>query len=107
MFGRESAAAQQRIDRVGHWARCRSPYALCSGFFGLLAVPDAITGVFGAIFGVIAITLGVFGLVDLKRRPHLHGSRLCYFGMGFGALGVLVGVTLWTIIYPMLAESRS
>ena len=101
LFGRESARHQARAASVRAWVAARSPAALLSALFGLMAVVDSFTAVLGMLLGGVAIGLGVKGRIDLRRRPHLLGARLCQVGIALGLLGLLIGVLLLTVIWPL------
>ena len=104
MFGRETEADRKRAERVRHWARARSPFALASMLFGIVALLDACTLVIGLGAGVLALVLGAMGLVDLSKRPHLLGRRLCQTGMILGALGVMASGAVWWFWYRSATE---
>ena len=102
LFGRETRAEQDRAERFGRWARARTPFAIFSGLFGILAVLDAFTILIGLTAGAAAIVLGVIGLRDLERRQSLLGRRLCYTGIVLGAAGISLSIIIWTVVYPMI-----
>ena len=99
LFGRETQADRARAERVRRWIQARSPYALLSALFGILAVIDSFTGILGVFFGVAAIALAVKATRDLEARPELFGHRLCYLGYVLGALGIAIGVGIWVFLY--------
>jgi hypothetical protein len=100
-LGRESAADQQRADRIKAWVQARSPYALFALGFGVVAVFDFFTGL-GVPLGIVAIVVGVLGLRDLRRRPELIGRRMCMTGITLGIVGVVLTIA-WFLLLPVLA----
>jgi hypothetical protein len=98
-FGRETPADRARAERARQWFQARSPYALFSGMFGVLAIVDSFTGVLGVAFGIAAIVLAVKAIRELDARPELLGRRLCYLGYALGGLGVAIGVCIWVFLY--------
>lgn len=99
MFGRETEADRDRAERIRDWAQARSPFALASMLFGLVALLDAFTLVIGLGAGVLALAMGAMGLVDLGKRPHLLGGRLCKTGMMLGGLGLMASGAIWWFWY--------
>ena len=75
------------------WVQARSPYALASLLFGVLAMVDFCTPL-AWVMGPAAIVLGVLGLRDLGRRSDLVGKRLCVAGIVCGAAGLTLSITL-------------
>ena len=97
LFGRETPDDRMRAERFKNWLDQRSPYAMPSAALGTLAVLDFVTVVLGVGLGLIAITLGLCGLADLRRRPELLGRPLCLAGSMLGGVG-LIASTLWWVI---------
>ena len=105
LFGRDSQADLQRIERVKHWTAARSPYALISLGAGLFAVVDFITLVLGIGGGLAAIAFGWRGLRDLRQHPHLLGRKLCIAGITLGIIGIVLSVAMWAWVYPSLRRT--
>ena len=99
IFGRPSAGDQRRAERIRAWARARSPFAVCSGLLGVLAVVDSFTGILGVGFGVAAIVCAQRGLREIRERPGLAGRRLCILGRVLGMVGIAIGVLVWALLY--------
>ena len=102
-LGRETDADRVRAERFRQWIHARSPYALASMLFGVVAVLDAFTLVLGVAAGLAAVVVGVLGLRDLAERRHLLGARLCAAGIVFGVLGIGLSIVMWAVVYPSLA----
>ena len=98
-FGRESDADRDRAERIRHWAQSRSPYALASILFGIIAVLDAFTLVIGVAAGIMAVVLAGLGVADLNKQPHLIGRSLCKAGIVLGTIGILTSFGLWWFVY--------
>jgi hypothetical protein len=98
-LGRETDADRVRAERFRQWIHARSPYALASMLFGIVAVLDAFTLVIGIIAGIFAVALAGFGIIDLRRRPQLLGQRLCNTGIILGTVGILASLILWRFVY--------
>ncbi len=94
LFGRESAADEQRAERVRLWVQQRTGYSMASLLFGIIAVIDAWTMVIGFIAGLVAIGLGVMGLRDLRDKPHKCGRRLCKTAMALGVVGISLSLAI-------------
>src|SRR5262245_42832514 len=95
LFGKPSAADDQRAERAKIWVQQRSPFSIISVMFGVLAVLDFFTGVVGAAFAVAAIALALIGLNDLTRRPQMLGRRLCITGLVLGVLGLVLCIAFY------------
>ena len=95
LFGRESTADRDRVERVRLWAQARSPLALFSLMFGLLSVLDFFTMVLGVPLALAAILLGALGLRDLRLRPDRLGRRLCIAGIVLGCAGLMLGAAFF------------
>ncbi|MCK4871916.1 MAG: DUF4190 domain-containing protein [Phycisphaerales bacterium] len=95
MFGRESEQHRQRADRFRAWCHARSGLALASAFLGFISLPDCVI----VVPGIAAIVTGILGLRDLKRRPHLTGARLCYFGIVCGSFSLLFAAVVYSSRY--------
>jgi len=100
LFGRDSQADLQRIERVKAWTAARTPYALISFAAGLVAVVDCWTLVLGIAAGIAAIGFGVRGLRDLKEQPPLLGRRLCIAGIILGGCGLVLSFVMWAWVFP-------
>lgn len=105
VFGRETQAKQERVERFRAWVSARSPFAVISFMLGLVAVVDFFTLILGVVFGVAAIGCAVKGFRELKDQPQLLGRRLCIAGITMGVLGVLLSLLMWLVVYPALARS--
>jgi hypothetical protein len=103
-FGRQSQTDLDRGERFRAWVGARTPFALLSFLFGIVAVLDAFTLILGVAAGVAALALGGLGLRDLKRRGHLSGHRFCAAGMILGLCGILLSMVMWTVVYPALGR---
>ena len=100
VLGRESAADQERAERVRLWVHSRSIPALLSVAAGAMARVDSVlVVVLALIFGPAAIVLGVVGLRQIARQPQLHGRRLCYLGITLGCLAMVVSVVMWLVVF--------
>ena len=77
----------------------RTPFALYSCMFGILAVLDFFTLVLGIGFGVGAIICAYLGLSDLQVHAQRMGGRLCVVGMVLGMLGILLSLGMWWWVY--------
>lgn len=106
LFGRETVADQQRAERIKAWIAARSPMSLCSVFFGVLSIVDAVTLVIGLLAGVAAVILALKGLLDIRRRPALLGRRLSFTGLALGTLGIMLTLLMATVVYPALENAR-
>lgn len=71
----------------------RTPLAIIAGYLGL-----------GALFCIpapIALGVGIWAILDLKKRPGMHGMGRAVFGVVTGAIGTvcmvvwLVTMVLW------------
>ena len=93
-LGRESQAEAQRAQRVTQWVRARTPLGVASVPLGLLSIVDVLTVVLGLALGVAAMTTGVLGLRELRRRPELRGRGLCLTGLSLGAVGFSLSTAL-------------
>lgn len=98
LFGRETPAQSERIERVRRWVQARTPYGPVSTMLGLAAVVDSITMVIGVAMGLGAVVSGVAGLRDLARQPALLGRRLCYAGIVLGSAGLLASAAVWCLL---------
>lgn len=103
LFGRDSPADLQRIERVKQWVAARTPWAIFSVAAGLLAIVDCWTLVIGIAAGIGAILCGVRGLRDLAEHPHLTGRRLCITGIILGGVGLLLSFIMWMWVFPALS----
>jgi hypothetical protein len=99
LFGRETAAEQQRAERIKAWVQARSPFALFSVMCGILAVFDFFTLVLGVMLGIIAIVLAVLGRREIRRKPELLGAKLCLTGALLGTLGLCLSLLffIWSV----------
>ena len=105
MFGQETQARQERINRFSEFVRSRTPWSLAATLFGVLSVLDAFTIVIGLLTGIGAIVTSVVGLRDIQARPHLGGARLCKTAMVLGSLGIALSIVMATVVYPMIEQS--
>ncbi len=67
----------------------RTPLAIIAGYLGL-----------GALFCIpapIALGVGIWAIVDLKKRPGMHGMGRAVFGVVAGAIGTLCMV-VWLVM---------
>jgi hypothetical protein len=67
----------------------RTPLAIVAGYLGL-----------GALFCIpapIALAVGIWAVIDLKKRPGMHGMGRAVFGIVAGAIGTLAMVA-WVIM---------
>jgi hypothetical protein len=101
LLGRESQAERDRVERIGAWIRARSGLAVVSVPIGVVAVIDFFTLVLGVGLGVLAIVLGVLGLRELRRRPHLLGRRMAIAGIVLGC----TAQALSTLFYVLVVRS--
>jgi hypothetical protein len=92
IFGRESATDLDRAEKVRLFVQSRNPKALISVMFGVLGALDFFTLVIGIPLAITAIVLGVMGLRELKLKPELLGTGLCYTGITLGCLGLLLSM---------------
>ena len=99
LLGRDTDADRVRAERFRQCIHARSPYALASMLFGVVAVLDAFTLVIGIIAGIFAVALAGFGISDLRRRPQLLGQRSCNTGIILGTVGIFARLILWRFVY--------
>ena len=67
----------------------RTPLAIIAGYLGL-----------GALFCIpapIALGVGIWAILDLKKRPGMHGMGRAVFGVVTGAIGTLCMV-VWLVV---------
>jgi hypothetical protein len=107
LFGRETQADLDRARRATDWLRARSGYSLVSVMMGIIAVVDSFTLVIGIIAGVIAIATGVRGLSECRRDPAMLGRRLAIAGVALGVTGLMLSIVMWTVIFPMIEQSKA
>jgi len=104
LFGRESQADVERIERLSKWLRERHPFGLFSVLFGAVSVVDAFTLIIGAACGVIAIVVGTLGLRQIAQGDGRLGRRFCITGITLGCIGVTLTIIMGTVVYPWLAQ---
>jgi hypothetical protein len=66
----------------------RTPLSIIAGYLGL-----------GALFCVpapIALAVGIWAVIDLKKRPGMHGMGRAWFGIVTGAVGTAC-LLLWLV----------
>jgi len=98
LFGRETSAQSERVERIRQWVQARTPYGPVSTMLGLAAVVDSVTMVVGVVMGLGAVVSGLAGLRDLARQPALLGRRLCYAGIALGCAGLLTSAAVWCLL---------
>ncbi len=91
-FGIGADPAMRAILPVG-----RTPLALVAGYLGLFALVICPLAPF-------ALGVGIWALVDLKKKPGMHGMGRAVFAIVVGALGT-VGILAW-IVAAVLAPHR-
>jgi hypothetical protein len=67
----------------------RTPLAIVAGYLGL-----------GALFcfpAPLALGVGIWAVIDLKKKPGMHGMGRAVFGIVTGAIGT-VGLVLWLVM---------
>ena len=67
----------------------RTPLAIIAGYLGL-----------GALFCIpapIALGVGIWAILDLKKRPGMHGMGRAVFGVVTGAIGT-VCMVVWLVV---------
>ena len=95
LFGRESEAHMQRIERFKTWLDSRSKPALLSLCAGAFSVIEFWTMVLGLLAGIAAIALGIAGHRELHRSTTLDGRRLATGGIALGLLGIALSLTMY------------
>jgi hypothetical protein len=106
LFGRESQADVERIERISRWLRERHPFGLFSVLFGAIAVVDSFTLIIGATCGIIAIIVGSMGLRQIAQGDPRLGRRFCIAGIALGCVGVTLTIIMATVVYPWLAANN-
>jgi hypothetical protein len=74
----------------------------------VVGIVAALTGcvLVGALFGLVAIVLGIVALVLAGRRPaHYSGKGRAAIGICTGVVGVLVAGVVLRLVLPILVES--
>ncbi len=67
----------------------RTPLAIIAGYLGL-----------GALFcfpAPIALGVGIWAILDLKKRPGMHGMGRAVFGVVTGAIGTICMI-VWVVL---------
>ncbi|MGH7298483.1 MAG: zinc finger Ran-binding domain-containing protein [Polyangiaceae bacterium] len=60
----------------------RTPLSILAGYLGLFAVT--------CFPAPLALGIGIWAVVDLKKKPGMHGMGRAVFGVVMGAIGTLV-----------------
>ena len=66
----------------------RTPLAIIAGYLGL-----------GALFCIpspLALGVGIWAVIDLKKKPGMHGMGRAVFGIVTGAIGT-VAMLIWVV----------
>jgi hypothetical protein len=67
----------------------RTPLAIIAGYLGL-----------GALFCIpspLALAVGIWAVIDLKKKPGMHGMGRAVFGIVTGAIGT-VAMLVWVVL---------
>jgi hypothetical protein len=67
----------------------RTPLAIIAGYLGL-----------GALFCIpspLALAVGIWAVIDLKKKPGMHGMGRAVFGIVTGAIGT-VAMLIWVVL---------
>lgn len=59
----------------------RSGWAIAAGYLGLFSLIPFV--------GILALTIGIVAVNDLKKNPHKHGAGRAWFGIIAGSLSLL------------------
>ncbi len=105
LFGRESPARQQRIERRTAWIHAHTRWGFASAALGVVAVLDSFTLVLGVLAGVAAIATGLRGRRELRAQPQLRGERWCTVGIVLGTLGLVLSLLMALVVYPRIGPA--
>jgi hypothetical protein len=96
LFGRETQRDRLRIEAMQQWVRARTPLAPLGAGAGVLSILDFFTPI-GVVLGLTAVVMGVRGLGQIQRQPHLLGRRLCRTAIVLGCIGLVlsIGFIFW------------
>jgi len=67
----------------------RTPLAIVAGYLGLAAL--------FCIPAPISLAVGIWAVIDLKKRPGMHGMGRAVFGIVAGAIGTVV-MLIWVVM---------
>jgi hypothetical protein len=88
-------------DATGGVIPYKNPRALISYYLGILSGLPLI----GFPLGIIAVVLGVMGLMDRSRNPAIRGSVHAGVGIGCGTIfTILWGIMIVGIIMAIVSE---
>jgi hypothetical protein len=59
----------------------RTPLAIVAGYLGIFAV--------ACIPAPFALAVGIWAVIDLKKKPGMHGMGRAVFGIVMGAIGTI------------------
>jgi hypothetical protein len=66
----------------------RTPLSIVAGYLGLLSIM--------CIPSPIALAVGIWAVIDLRKRPGMHGMGRAVFGVVMGAIGT-VAMLFWLV----------
>jgi hypothetical protein len=91
-FGMGADPAMRALLPVG-----RTPLSIIAGYLGL-----------GALFCLpspLALIVGIWAVVDLKKKPGMHGMGRAVFGIVAGAIGT-IAMVVWIVAAVVTSRGR-
>jgi hypothetical protein len=74
----------------------RTPLSILAGYLGLFAVM--------CVPSPLALGVGIWAVIDLKKKPGMHGMGRAVFGIVMGAIGT--ACLLFWLVTALLADKR-
>ncbi len=82
-FGMGADPALRALLPVG-----RTPLSIIAGYLGLAAIM--------CVPSPIALGVGIWAVIDLKKKPGMHGMGRAVFGIVMGAIGTIL-MLVWLV----------
>lgn len=91
-------------DAVATIIPFKNPSALIAYYLGLFSCIPVV----GLILAIIALVLGVQGLIYVRKHPKAHGTAHAWVGLVCGTIGLLINslIVFSIVVYLVTGASR-